>query len=107
MLTTRLYQSSVSFTDAMMFAVIAMVVLDVRDDLRARRVTLERVWSLQQAQHADLVVRALDDVGISCHLASANLRTMLAFFGPFAPIDVWVAPEHVPAARVRLRELFE
>jgi hypothetical protein len=105
--TTRLYQSSVSFTDAMIFAVIAMVVLDIRDDLRARRVTLERVWSLHQAQHADLVVRALDDLAIPCHLASANLRTLLAFFGPFAPIDVWVAPEHVPAARVRLRELFE
>jgi hypothetical protein len=86
---------------------VTAVVLDVIDDLRARRVTLDRVWSLQQPQHADLVVRALDDIGIPCHLGSANLRTVLAFFGPFAPIDVYVAPEHAPAARVRLRELFE
>jgi hypothetical protein len=65
------------------------------------------VWSLHQAQHADLVVRALDDIGIPCHLSSANLRTVLAFFGPFAPIDVYVAPEHMPAARTRIRELIE
>ncbi|HEX5063371.1 MAG TPA: hypothetical protein VFV99_28540, partial [Kofleriaceae bacterium] len=71
------------------------------------RVTLERVWSLHQAQHADLVVRALDDLGIPCHVSSANLRTVLAFFGPFAPIDVYVAPEHMPAARTRIRELIE
>jgi hypothetical protein len=103
----RVYDSSVKVGDAMLFATIAMVVLDIRDDQRARRVTLDRVWSVHQAQHADLVVRALGDAGIPCHLASANLRTLLAFFGPFAPIDVWVAPEHAPAARVRLRELFE
>lgn len=90
---------------AIMIAMLAATLLDIVDDSRARRVALDRVWSVQQAQHADLVVRALDEVGIPYHLASANLRTLLAFFGPFAPIDVLVPTEHVPAARERLRSL--
>lgn len=44
--------------------------------------------------------------GIPCHLSAGHLRTLLAFFGPFVPIDVRVATEHVPAAQARLLELF-
>jgi hypothetical protein len=105
--TTLVRPSAGGLVIAIMIAMLAATVLDIVDDARARRVSLDRVWSVQQAQHADLVVRALDEVGIPCHLASANLRTLLAFFGPFAPIDVLVATEHVPAARTRLRELVE
>lgn len=107
-LTTAVVRPSAAWlVDAMTIAMITAVALDIADDLRARRVELLRVWSLHQPQYADLVVRALDETGIPCHLASANLRTLLAFFGPFAPIDVLVAAEHAPAARERLRELFE
>jgi hypothetical protein len=105
--TTSLRPMAGTIIDAMTVAMIAAVGLDIIDDVRARRVDLLRVWSLHQAQYADLVVRALDDAGIPCHLSSANLNTLLAFFGPFAPIDVWVSAEHAPAARERLRELFE
>jgi preprotein translocase subunit SecY len=107
-LTTAVVRPSAAWmTDAMTVALVAVVVLDIADDLRARRVALDRVWSIHQPQHADLVSRALDDAGIPHYLASTHLRTLLAFFGPFAPIDVYVPPEHAPAARARLRELVE
>lgn len=93
--------------DALSVATVTMVVLDLYADWRGRRTTLERVWSLHQAQHADLVTRALDDAGIPHHLSATHLKTLFAFFGPFAPVDVLVPPEHAPAARARLRELFE
>ncbi|HEY5946769.1 MAG TPA: hypothetical protein VIV40_14800 [Kofleriaceae bacterium] len=92
---------------AMTTAIVAMAVLDMYDDFRGRRTALERVWSIQQPQHADLISRALDEVAIPHHLSAANLRTLLAFFGPFAPIDVYVAAEHAPAARAKIRELVE
>lgn len=82
------------------------VVLDIIDDLRARRVELDRVWIVHQPQHAELIARALGDAGIPCHLAASHLRTLLAWFGPFAPIDVLVPTEFVPSATTKLRELF-
>jgi hypothetical protein len=106
-LTTAERPSRLVAVDVLTIAMVAMVLLDLVDDWRARRVVLDLVWSLQQPQHADLVSRALDDAGIPHHLSSANLRSLLAFFGPFAPIDVLVPPEHAPAAREKLRELFE
>lgn len=87
---------------------IALVVafgLDVFDDLRARRGDLVVAWSLQHAQHADLVVHDLASADISCHLVSTNLRTLLAFFGPFAPIDVLVPSAQAVAARDRIAAL--
>ncbi|HEY5928269.1 MAG TPA: hypothetical protein VIV11_41560, partial [Kofleriaceae bacterium] len=107
MLTTIMRPSAAWLADAMTVAIATVVVLDIYDDWRARRIALDRVWTLHQAQHTDLVARALDDAGIPHHFTSANLRTLLAFFGPFAGIDVLVPPEHAPAARQRLRELFE
>jgi hypothetical protein len=85
--------------------IVVAVGLDILDDLRARRVALEPAWSLQHAQHADLVAHDLASAGIPCVLASANLRTLFAFFAPFVPIDVLVPAEHVPAARVRIAAL--
>jgi hypothetical protein len=84
--------------------VLAMFLLDCYDDFRVRRRNLDRVWTVHQAQHADLVEIKLADAGIPCHLASSHLRTMLAFFGPWAPIDVLVPTEHAPAARTLLSE---
>lgn len=87
---------------------IALVVafgLDVFDDLRARRGELVVAWSLQHAQHADLVGDDFASADIPCHLTSTNLRTLLAFFGPFAPIDVLVPAAHAAAARDRIAAL--
>jgi hypothetical protein len=93
--------------DAITIAVVTAVALDIWADHRARRVALERVWTLHQPQHADLVSRALTDAGIPHHLGSLHLRTLLAFFGPFVPVEVLVPTEHAPAAHTRLRELLE
>lgn len=106
-LTTLVRPTAAWLAEAVTIALVAMVALDIYDDWRARRVRLDRVWTVHQPQHAELVVRALETAGIPCHLASANLRTLLAFFGPFAPIDVLVPTEHAPAARERLRALVE
>jgi hypothetical protein len=57
---------------------------------------------VHSAQRAELVERQLRDAGIPCHLASANVRTILGGFGAFAAIDVLVPTEHVPAARTLL-----
>lgn len=99
--------SAASLVDAITIAMIAMVLLDIHADWRRRRMPLERVWSLHQAQHVDLVARALDDAAIPHHFSSTHLKTLLAFFGPFAPVDVLVPIEHAPAARQKLGELFE
>jgi hypothetical protein len=100
---------SVSFYNVLLnplsIGALAALGLDIVDDLHVRRVSLEIAWSLQQAQHADLVAHDLESAGIPCHLASSNLRTLFAFFAPFVPIDVLVPAEHVPAARVRIAAL--
>jgi hypothetical protein len=92
-------------TNPLTIGIVVALGLDVFDDLRARRIALEPAWSLQQAQHADLVAHDLASAGIPCHLASSNLRTLFAFFAPFVPIDVLVPAEHVPAARIRIAAL--
>ncbi len=94
-----------SLANPLTIGVVVALGLDIFDDLRARRVALETAWSLQQAQHADLVAHDLASAGIPYHLASSNLRTLFAFFAPFVPIDVLVPAEHVPAARVRIAAL--
>lgn len=80
--------------------------LDVIDGLRCRRGELVRVWSLHDADHVELVVHALGEAEVPYHLAGANLRLALGWFGPFAPIDVFVPVGHASEARARLVPLF-
>ncbi len=94
-------KSSVA-VDPIVMAVVAAFALDAFDDWRARRVELDRVWTVHSAQRAEAVERQLRDAGIPCHLAGAHLRTILGGFGAFAAIDVLVPTEHVPAARTLL-----
>jgi preprotein translocase subunit SecY len=89
---------------AMMFAAVA---LDAFDDLRVRRGDLVVIWPLHQAQHAELVCAVLADAGIECHLAASHLRALLAWFGPYAPIDVLVPAASADAARGKIGALFE
>jgi len=93
--------------DAVAAMVFAAVVLDLHDDLRARRAELVVAWPLHQAQHAELVRRVLGDAGIECHLQASHLRTLLGFFGPFAPIDVLVPPAAAAEARGKIAALFQ
>ena len=55
----------------------------------------ERV-EVRRIQRAGGVERVLADAGIPCHLHASHLRTLLAFFGPFAPVIVLV-PESLGA----------
>jgi hypothetical protein len=91
-----------TLTAPMFVAITTAFLLDAYDDLRARRIELERVWCVHSAQDAERVERALRDAGIPCHLASAHVRTILGGFGAFAPVDMLVTAEHAPAARTLL-----
>jgi hypothetical protein len=93
---------SPSLVAPVMIAIVTAVLLDAYDDLRARRVALDHIWTVHSAQRAELVERQLHDAGIPCHLAGAHVRTILGGFGAFAPIDVHVPTEHAPAARTLL-----
>jgi len=82
--------------------IVVAFLLDAYDDMRARRVILDRVWTVHSAQRAELVERQLRDAGIPCHLTGAHVRTILGGFGAFAPIEVLVPTEHAPAAHTLL-----
>jgi hypothetical protein len=88
--------------DAVIVATVAAFLLDAFDDLRARRIELERVWCVHSAQDAERIERMLADAGIPCHLACSHVRTVLGGFGAFSPVDVLVTAEHAPAARTLL-----
>jgi SecY len=81
------------------------VVLDIIDDARAHRRRLAPAGVLHQIQHASVVERVLADAGIPCHVHAGNLRTLLAFFGPFAPAIVLVPESLAADARRRLEGL--
>jgi hypothetical protein len=88
--------------EPVVICVTAAVLLDVYDDLRARRVMLEHVWSVQSAHLAEQLERRLADAGIPCHLSGSHLRAILGGFGGFAPVAVLVPTEHEAAARALL-----
>jgi hypothetical protein len=88
--------------DAVIVAIVGAFLLDAYDDLRARRIELERVWCVHSAQDAERIERTLHDAGIPCHLACSHVRTVLGGFGAFSPVDVLVTAEHAPAARTLL-----
>ena len=93
---------SPTLVNPVVIAIVTAVLLDAYDDMRARRVILDRVWTVHSVQRAELVERQLGDAGIPCHLAGAHVRTILGGFGAFAPIDVLVPTEHAPAAHTLL-----
>ncbi|HEY5938954.1 MAG TPA: hypothetical protein VIU61_30080, partial [Kofleriaceae bacterium] len=80
------------------------VILDIRDDLRAHRQPLAPVAGLHQIQRAGRVERILTDAGIPFHIHAAHLRTLYAFFGPFAPAIVMVPVVHSIEARNKLAD---
>jgi hypothetical protein len=96
-----------ALVDAGAILIATAVALDIADDLQARRRDLVAVWPLYSAQHGEIVRRALGDIGIPCYLQGSHLRAMLAWFGPFAPVDVLVPPPAADDARARIAALFE
>ncbi len=103
---TALRAAPGAMTGTVEIVLLAALALDILDDLRGRRGKTVRAWSLHSAQHADLAGHVLDDAKIAFHLSGANVRTMLAWFGPFAPIDVHVRSEDVARTRELLANVF-
>ena len=94
--------SGTRIVEPIVICVTAAVLLDAYDDLRARRVMLEHVWSVQSSHLAEQIERRLADAGIPSHLSGSHLRTILGGFGGFAPVNVLVPTEHAPAASTLL-----
>lgn len=86
-----------------MLATAAM--MDVLADARALRAQLVPVAVLHQVQRCELVEHVLASAEIPFHLRSAHLRTLLAFFGPYAPVTVLVPAEHGERASALLAPL--
>jgi hypothetical protein len=95
-----------SIADPILAMIAAAVVLDVIDDAGAHSRRVEPAWVLHQVQYAGVVERTLIDAGIPCHLHASHLRTLLAFFGPFAPVIVLVPVDLAAEARVKIGALF-
>jgi hypothetical protein len=81
------------------------VVLDMIADARAHRRVLAPAAVLHQIQLAGVVEHALAEAGIPCHIHASHLRTLFAFFGPWAPAVVLVPEAHAEDARRRLDDL--
>jgi hypothetical protein len=78
------------------------VVLDIIDDARARRAKLATAAVIHQVQYLGVVKHVLGEASISCHFHASNLRTLLAFFGPWAPVIVLVPEDQASLARDKL-----
>jgi len=83
-------------------AVTAAALLDIVDDARARRARLLPAWIAHQVQYLGVIERVLGDAGIACHLHASHLRTLLAFFGPWAPVIVLVPEDRAREATAKL-----
>lgn len=98
-LDARLYANPISAL------VVAAVVLDVIADANARRSALGVAAVLHQPQYLGVVEDALDTARLPYHLHASQLRTLFAFFGPWAPIHVLVPAERAIEARLLLEEI--
>lgn len=78
--------------------------LDIRDDMRARRRNLAVVGVVHHAQHAGVLERMLADARVPAHFHARNIRTLFAFFGPWAPIVVYAPEDAKEAARAKYEE---
>lgn len=78
-------------------------IMDVVADGRAwsRRDDLAPVWALHQVQRVAPIVDALTRNGIDVHARGLYWRSLLHFFGPFAPIVLHVpSPQRAEAAAI-------
>jgi hypothetical protein len=94
--------SSWLLAGAMPVMIATAVVLDIIADARARRALLAPAWIVHQIQYLGVIERVLGDAGIPLHVHAGNLRTLLAFFGPWAPAIVLVPEAQAAEARALL-----
>lgn len=104
-LAAETHTGAAGLADPISWMIVTAVVLDVVADARAHRTRLVAAGVLHQIQYAGVVERVLADAGIPHHLHASHLRTLLAFFGPFAPVVVMVPAEYGDAARIRLEDV--
>lgn len=87
---------------ALTVMVYTAVVLDLLEDVRARRGVLTSAWQLHQVQYLDVVERVLGEAAIPYHLHASHLRILHPFFGAWAPVHVLVPVERAAEANGRL-----
>jgi hypothetical protein len=79
--------------------VVAAIMLDVIREWRARGGTAwTAVWPLHRALEAEPTVARLAAAGIPAFARGAGFRTLYQFFAPYAPLVVFVAPQHAESA---------
>ena len=79
--------------------------LDIVDDARARRRALAPAGVIHQVQYVGVVERVLADAGIPAHFHASNVRTLAAFFGPWAPVIVLVPEQFADTARTKVDDV--
>ena len=81
---------------------VTATILDIIADARARRAALVPVAVVHQVQWLAITEEQLARAEIPYHLHASHVRTLYAFFGPWAPVVVLVPAEHGSAARQQL-----
>ncbi|MBA2541117.1 MAG: hypothetical protein H0V17_15865 [Deltaproteobacteria bacterium] len=85
--------------------VFAAVLLDVIADAGARRAKLAIAGVVHQVQYLGVIEHVLGDAKIPHHCHASHLRSLFAFFGPWAPVHVLVPEEHAMEARLKIDEV--
>ena len=85
--------------DVIGIMLVTAALLDIVDEQRARRSALLPAGILHQPQYVGPLEVALAEVNIPACFHASHVRTLYAFFGPWAPIVVLVPAEHAEAAR--------
>jgi preprotein translocase subunit SecY len=83
--------------------------LDIGAEWRARRKepTLVDVWPVHDVATLVPSLAALEKAGIFAHARAVHHRSLLQFFGPFVPIDIYVPKARAEEAQEILGELYE
>ncbi|MDQ3368285.1 MAG: hypothetical protein M3680_22905 [Myxococcota bacterium] len=93
------------FVDAAAMMVVTAAVLDIGADARAHRRKVVVAGIVHQVQYLGVVERVLREAGIPFHLHASYVRSLFAFFGPWAPVIVLVPDELGDAARAKLDDV--
>ena len=82
---------------AVSVAIMTAVVLDVLHELSAPAGRIS-IWPIHQLYSVQVAAKALRQAGIEFHLRGLHHRTLLQFYGPYVPVEVYAAPEQAEQA---------
>ena len=93
-------------TTVLLVAPLVAVVLDIMDEakVRSQHPNLVSVWPLHEVRTADASLHALRTAGITAHVRGRNLRLLLHFFAPYAPMHLLVSTTDAERATQVLSE---